>query len=512
MKNLLLINAILAILLCPALSVQAQTQNINASSGTVSVGCSEYTNNLDRTWNINIGVNKRVKITYNVNTETTFDYVTIAHIDALGNTSALRTLSGTVSGTAYSAYPTGKILIKFHTDGSVYCTSGYPYTGFSLSFSPDDRTELGATLFNEPVAGNAFGNALRVQTAYGYLDIGPQNDVYAHLSTDRGGFWLTKPLYLQDGILGAHYNLNLLTNGTYRMTILNSNGNVGIGTTTPNTKLDVMGNVYIPAGSSYWIGSYSDTGNRLRMHHSGSSAFIDYSPNLYIRSGITNVASFLDNGNVGIGTANPQSKLEVNGNVTVDGNIIVGLYRGDNDVPPGYAKKVDFGSFENWDPIWIARYNVAPDASELRINIGDAPDERDRFVIGTTHWDTQQWAELFSIRANGNVGIGTSAPTNKLEVNGTIRAKEVKIELNNWADHVFEPAYRLPSLKEVESHIQEHGHLPGIPTQAEVEADGVDLGSMNVKLLQKIEELTLYMVEQNRKIESLETELKQLKK
>ncbi|MCL1942162.1 MAG: hypothetical protein FWF54_01235 [Candidatus Azobacteroides sp.] len=228
------------------------------------------------------------------------------------------------------------------------------------------------------------------------------------------------------------------------------------------------------------------------------------SSDLYFQTNGTSRMTILNsNGNVGIGTTTPASKLEVNGDVQVGS---------DKPEVEGYGDKLLFlGKNYNTDPLWIARYNVNADNSELRINIGDDCGV-DRFVIGTTFYQDDSWRESFSIQANGNVGIGTSAPTNKLEVNGTIRAKEVKIELNNWADHVFEPAYRLPSLKEVENHIQEHGHLPGIPTQAEVEADGIDLGSMNVKLLQKIEELTLYMIEQNRKIENLETELKQLKK
>lgn len=104
----------------------------------------------------------------------------------------------------------------------------------------------------------------------------------------------------------------------------------------------------------------------------------------------------------------------------------------------------------------------------------------------------------------GNVGIGLSNPTEKLEVNGTIHAKEVRVDLTGWPDYVFEKGYKLPSLKEVEKHIKENGHLENIPAAEEVEKEGIKLGEMNAKLLQKIEELTLYILQQDKRIKELE--------
>ncbi len=102
------------------------------------------------------------------------------------------------------------------------------------------------------------------------------------------------------------------------------------------------------------------------------------------------------------------------------------------------------------------------------------------------------------------VGIGTPNPQNLLDVNGTIRAKVVKVE-SGWADFVFKPDYQLKPLSEVEQFITANGHLQEIPTAKEVEQNGVNLGEMNVKLLQKVEELTLYSIAQ----EKICTELKQ---
>ena len=104
----------------------------------------------------------------------------------------------------------------------------------------------------------------------------------------------------------------------------------------------------------------------------------------------------------------------------------------------------------------------------------------------------------------GNVGIGTMNPNGwRLAVDGKIKTKEVKVTLDGWSDFVFEKEYNLPSLKEVETHIREKGHLKDIPSAKEVEENGIFLGKMNSKLLQKIEELTLYTIQQEKEIVDL---------
>ncbi len=102
----------------------------------------------------------------------------------------------------------------------------------------------------------------------------------------------------------------------------------------------------------------------------------------------------------------------------------------------------------------------------------------------------------------GNVGIGTTAPNHKLDVKGTIRAEEVIVE-TGWADYVFEDGYALPSLREVEAHIQEKGHLPGVPSSEAIVADGLSLGESQSLMMAKIEELTLYLLEKDRQVGSL---------
>lgn len=124
---------------------------------------------------------------------------------------------------------------------------------------------------------------------------------------------------------------------------------------------------------------------------------------------------------------------------------------------------------------------------------------------------TSYTTSYMTMLANGNVGIGTTIPNAKLSVNGNIRAKEIKVENENWPDYVFTKGYDLPTLKETEIYIKEKGHLPGIPSAAEIKTSGVDLGEMNAKLLKKIEELTLHLIQMDQKLDNLENDNKVLR-
>ncbi len=104
----------------------------------------------------------------------------------------------------------------------------------------------------------------------------------------------------------------------------------------------------------------------------------------------------------------------------------------------------------------------------------------------------------------GNLGVGTTDPQYKLDVNGTVRAREVLIDLDGGADFVFEESYALRPLDEVSRFIQTNKHLPEIPSAADMVENGVDMGEFQIKLLQKIEELTLYIIEQEKRIKELE--------
>ncbi len=120
---------------------------------------------------------------------------------------------------------------------------------------------------------------------------------------------------------------------------------------------------------------------------------------------------------------------------------------------------------------------------------------------------------VLSLNPDGGAVVigGTTDPGSnyKLTVEGRIGAREVKVTLQNpWPDYVFSPGYRLPDLSKIEQHILTYRHLPGIPSSAEVEKNGgIDLGEMNRKLLEKLEELTLYIIAQQKEIEKLKKEM-----
>lgn len=141
--------------------------------------------------------------------------------------------------------------------------------------------------------------------------------------------------------------------------------------------------------------------------------------------------------------------------------------------------------------------------------VGNTATNRDGSL---TLFDNAQESKSVYVTKTGNVGIGLKNPTDKLEVNGQIHARSVKIDVKDWADFVFEEGYDLPRLREIETYITQHGHLPNVPSTQEATQNGIELGEMQKLLLQKVEELTLYVIEQDKQIKALQTEIQDLKK
>jgi hypothetical protein len=196
------------------------------------------------------------------------------------------------------------------------------------------------------------------------------------------------------------------------------------------------------------------------------------------------------NGNVGIGIATSSSPLTVSSNTQV-----ISLFKLNGSGNTNIA--------------------IANNSGQLSLGVGAATPHpyawstTGKFFIGNDGDPT-----LFvNGMANGNVGIGCQDTKGyKLAVAGNAIFTKVTVKALPWADYVFNTDYRLRPLSEVEQYIKEHHHLPEVPGADEVEKNGIDVGDNQATLLKKIEELTLYVIEQNKKIEELQREVKTLKK
>jgi len=204
---------------------------------------------------------------------------------------------------------------------------------------------------------------------------------------------------------------------------------------------------------------------------------------------------FYDNGKVGIGTTTPARSLHVQGASTT-----VRIDR-DADTVGFMLHRFPTGDFTTpWKGFLVGVNASGPDDGYFMIS------DYAQAVGGAS-------ACRFLISNAGNVGIGlgTTMPSNALDVYGTIRCKEL-IVTSTWADFVFEDNYKLPTLDEVEDFISKNKHLPGIPSEAEVKEKGVSIGSISSKLLQKIEELTLYVIDVKKENDLLKGQLATIQK
>ncbi|WP_340076408.1 hypothetical protein [Leptobacterium sp. I13] len=295
------------------------------------------------------------------------------------------------------------------------------------------------------------------------------------------------------------------------------NGDVGIGTTTPSSKLQIKdgSNMKISIGAintsanpssskepaillNRWSGSgtsYITNGLEILKNSTENNYGLAFtrtplhSENDY---STTKVSMFINNsdGNVGIGNTSPSEKLDVSlGNIILDNNYSLkfrnnqGVFDGAEIVRfTGNAMRFRYiGNALNFDaldnqPILIKNQN---DEVKIRLH----PNGNSYFNYG-------------------NVGIGTTVPDAKLTVKGVIHSEEVLIDLSvPGPDYVFHEDYKLRSLEELQNYIKENKHLPNIPSAKNMEANGIELGVMNMKLLEKIEELTLYTIQQEKELE-----------
>lgn len=284
--------------------------------------------------------------------------------------------------------------------------------------------------------------------------------------------------------------------------------------------------VNYPAGAADWWHMidvrHSNNTNNFAMQFSGS--FFDQ--NLYFRKTNNNPSNnwsriLLETaGKVGIGTSTPNSILEMRGQPIFDGSTVLRITNGASSY--GRSNLVITGRFQDSNDGWnfgsAARNSIvfAQISGGSNQPSGEVSEEKCSMQLegnsNSLGFMTRQNGSTpnMVMTQNGNIGIGTNYPDSRLSVNGNIRAKEIKVETSGWPDYVFNPGYELQSLLEVEKHIKEKGHLPGVPSAKQVEEKGLNIGEMNALLLKKIEELTLHVIDLKKENQLIHRKLKNL--
>jgi len=275
-------------------------------------------------------------------------------------------------------------------------------------------------------------------------------------------------------------------------------GNVGIGTGSANQRLTVRGNVELGINDFLGILSTDDFTylGKVQPHYGmqwtidpektgGATLWMSGYAGMNFFTGGKSRVKVTSAGKVGIGTTNPSAILELKSEANNHSELHINTTSQNN--------------------VSILRFLHA--GTNKWGFLSNYPSNTGNFIL----YNYSTGSQTLTITPNNQIGIGTtSLGSHKVAVNGTIGAREIKVESGAWSDFVFKEDYKLRSLKEVESFIKRHQHLPDIPSEKEVIENGIELGKMDAKLLQKIEELTLYLIQQQELIEKQQAELDRL--
>jgi len=284
--------------------------------------------------------------------------------------------------------------------------------------------------------------------------------------------------------------------GRYNHFTMDKDGKIGIGSKDPKGKFEILQNSQGANVNLLTLSNQSqDVNTEVTLRFSPTSdpdlryaaiSGLEEGGNQVALKFITGAGSIItekmritSSGKVGIGTTAPGSKLHIIRNGVIDGGIT-------KDECGLVIESATDGS--------DATLRLITDNSNLKT------------AIQAQQTTTTVKLPLLLNPLGGNVGIGTTTPTSLLTVAGKIGSKEVKVSVDNGADFVFEENYPIKNIEEVEAFIKENKHLPEIASATEMKENGIELGSMNIKLLQKIEELTLYLIDQNKEVKRLKSE------
>ena len=358
--------------------------------------------------------------------------------------------------------------------------------------NPSSGQPILGTLYNsqnpQPLRFYANGNQRGIFSQYsGYLGIGinaPKNPLHIHSNDTRANcteFDYNDP---EDPIIGNDMNGNG-SNPT-------STRSASSITSPDYSGLQITNNA-----------TGANPENGLLMYVHGHQGFLRHLEDELFTIGVRehDIMNFTPAGNVGIGTDQPAQMLHVvNGNILISRTSNMNSPAVGNRAPGSRNGSLLFGDvidantqYGNWG---IEYVNDPNDPGQGQ---------------GLNFWQPCGANQLTAnyrlfLADNGNIGIKTNNPQAELAVNGTVLAKAVRVNISAtyWPDYVFGNDYKMMTISELESYVNENRHLPGIPSASEVEEEGsVDLGEMNTILLQKVEELTRYIIDLQKQIDEL---------
>ena len=358
---------------------------------------------------------------------------------------------------------------------------------------------------------------------YPQLRLTETNEDFARFKMENslhpGAYWdiAGKP----DTITGSSklnfYFKNNLNSGD-RLTITGM-GNVGIGITAPAAQLDILGGDYdLDAGNPGDLRIGNGTYNmRIGVGTSGANAGIvrmySQGGGLFLGTNNTPHLTITTLGNVGIGTPTPLNRLRIVGNVTTAPVVSVhNSYSGSSDVraieafsTPGAGYGIGGYFVGGYKGIQVTGQGTTFTGTTIALEAsatGSTAGTRTG-ILGRATGGTINWAGYFDqghVYVTNELRIGSEAqsgvPGYKVAIDGKIIAEELRVQLSaDWPDYVFNPEYELMPLSDLERAIRRDHHLPGIPNATEVAENGILVGDMQARMMEKIEELTLYIID-----------------